>query len=305
MQLPLILKTCIWGLKNNMGIENQPESVPQKIELGPKTIDRTPPEAGGTTIIMQRHGNYDRETGRLSIDGQKDSLEHSKELLSEMLEKIPPEERQKVTIFVVASPTKKNEGERSIETAKAVIESAQSIFDSFGIPRENILTDQPMRVEDIEEPRIFKGDNKFRKFLVERYGLGSKDFWKAFEEDEHKKEREEMGSEGPAEIADRFARFANVLARFARLFHSKNKKEGKRLIIWNVSHYDTISPFTKNYVAGRPLEEHIPVGYDGGISLLISPENEASITINGESYPIELPESGTALPRKNTKSPEK
>jgi hypothetical protein len=69
-------------------------------------------------------------------------------------------------------------------------------------------------------------------------------------------------------------------------------------VIWNVSHYDTISTFFKNHVSGIPQKEYVPVDYDGGLSLSISPENEASITIQGKKYPVELTSRGTGLARK-------
>ena len=149
------------------------------------------------------------------------------------------------------------------------------------------------------QPRIFKDNTGFLKFLEDENGKGTREFWISYEEDEHQEERKKMGSEGPIEMSDRFAHFINVLGRYARLFHSRHKERPERLIIWVVSHYDTITAFFKNHVAGIPQKEYIPVDHDGGISLLISPENKASITVEGINYPIELTSRGTSLARTN------
>ena len=269
----------------------------KEIKLSSETIERTPPPAGGTVIIMQRHGNYDRSTGHLTLDGHQDSLKRSEALIEGMIEQIPEEERQFVTVLVVASPTIKHEGRRSMETAANAIVSVQEAFDKYGIPQENLLTESPRPVEDIEEPRMFQQNTEYWKTLVDRYGSGTQEFWKAYEEDHHQEEREQMGEEGPVEMSDRFAHFTNVLGRYARLHHANHKGEPARLIIWNVSHYDTVTTFFKNHVASIDQKEYIPVDYDGGISLMIDKDGEASVKVGEATYPIELTERGTKLKR--------
>lgn len=281
---------------NPEGINSTP---PQEIKLSTETIERTPPPKGGTVIIMQRHGNYDRETGHLTPDGRRETLERSQKIIEEMIEKVPEEERKYISLLVVASPTIKNEGQRSMETASAVIESVQNIFEKYTIPKVNIITETPRPTEDIEEPRIFKGDVTYWKFLVDKYGEGTQEFWKAYEEDVHQEERVEMNTEGPVEMSDRFAHFTNVLGRYAHFHHTNHKNEPARLIIWNVSHYDTVTTFFKNHIAGIDQKEYIPVDYDGGMSLIINSDNEASVTIGETTYPIELTIRGTSLKRES------
>lgn len=271
------------------------ENSPDRIEMSTETIERTPPALGGTLIIMQRHGDYDRSTGHLTEEGRENALERSSRVLEGILEQIPEGERKKVKILVVASPTIRNEGRRSMETASAIIESAKRILLEHSIPEENLLTDTPRAEESIEEPRMLNDDSGFRKFLADKYGEGTQEFWRAYEEEIHEDERVGMGAEGPVEMSDRFAHFTNVLARYARQFHSKHKDNPERLIIWNVSHYDTVTTYFKNHVAGIPQKNHVPVDYDGGISLLINPDNEASVTFKGTNYPVELPQRGHSL----------
>lgn len=286
-----------------MGIDQFRGEDPRKIEMSSETIERTPPLPGGTLMIMQRHGDYNRETGHLTIEGRENAIERSRKALEDIVAQIPADERQRVSLLVVASPTIRNEGQRSMETASTVIESANHVFDQYGIPRENILTETPRPTEAIEEPRIFKDHSGFREFLADKYGQGSRAFWQAYEEEKHEEERREMGAEGPVEMSDRFAHFTNVLGRYARLFHAEHKDNPGRLIIWNVSHYDTITTFFKNHVAKIPQKEHVPVDYDGGMSLLISPDNEASVTVDGVNYPVELTSRGTSLARTRGEKP--
>lgn len=268
--------------------ENQLAIKSERIKLNPETIEPMAPEKGGSLVIMQRHADYDRGTGHITDDGKLETINNSSVLIGKILENIPPEERQDVEILVVASPTIKNEGQRSVETAGAVIESVKDVFQKYNIPIKNILTETPRPTESIEQPRMLTDQSGFKEFLVEKYGDGSKEFWKAYEEDLHQEERRQMGAEGPIEMSNRFAYFTSVLARYARAFHSRNAEKPKRLIIWNVSHYDTVTTFFKNHVANIPQTEYVPVGYNGGISMVIDPENNASITVKGKKYSVDL-----------------
>jgi len=69
------------------------------------------------------------------------------------------------------------------------------------------------------------------------------------------------------------------------------------LIIWNVSHYDTVTTYFKNHVANIDQKEYVPVDYDGGISLVIDSKYNASVTVGKTTYPVELTKKGTALDR--------
>lgn len=246
-------------------------------------------------MLMQRHGNYDRSTGHLTEEGGVKSRERAYGLLKSMLDQIPEEERKNVHIAVVASPTKKFDGQRSIETAEAVLESVRRVFAEYSLPEENIMSEAPRASAHIEEPRIFKDNTGFREFLAQKHGDLTREFWQAYEEEWHEEERKALGSEGPVEMSDRFAHFTNVLGRYARQFHAKNKENPKRLIIWNVSHYDTVTTYFKNHVANIPQKEYLPVDYDGGLSLMIDVDGKASVTMQETTYPIELTQSGTSL----------
>ncbi len=275
-----------------MGIERFNNAPQEKITLSSETIESTPPPKHGTVIIMQRHGDYNRETGHLTLDGSRETSERSRTLIEGMLNQIPEEERASVAVLVVASPTQKNEGQRSMETAQLVIESVREAFRRYGIPSENLLTDTPRPVDDIEEPRIFKGDLSYFDLLTQKYGKGTREFWIAYEEDTHADERRRLGAEGPVDMSNRFAHFTHVLSRYARRYHRSNQNIPARLIIWNVSHYDTITTFFKNHVAHIDQKKHIPVDYDGGLSLTIDGDQNASIKMGEAIYPMDFASSG-------------
>jgi hypothetical protein len=249
---------------------------------------------------MQRHGEYDRSNGHLGPEGEAKSLARSRRIIAGILTNIPPEERDRLKILVVASPTKKYEGQRSMETAAMAIKSIGSVFEELGIPQKNLLRETSRPVKDIEEPRVLRDETGFLKGLIDKHGELTRDFWVAYENDVEKEERKRLKVEGPVDIGDRFARFTNVLARYARVFHAQHREPLQRLIIWNVSHYDTVTTFFKNHVAQIPQEEYIPVDYDGGMSLMINPEGEASITLQGTTYPVELSQRG-AIPARMKK----
>ncbi len=267
------------------------------LKLNSETIDRIPPDLGGTSIVMQRHGKYERETGSLTESGEEISREKSTKIIDDFIDKIPEDERKKLVLMVLASPTELNGGQRSMETAKVAIDSARKVFEKYGIPEGNILTTDPRPVEDIEEPRIFKENLDYMNFLFDKYGKGTQSFWKAFEEDVHKDERLQFGAEGPVDMSDRYAHFIDVLGRYSRQFHAKNQEDKKRLIIWVVSHYDTITTYIKNHVANIPQEKYVPVDYDGGVTMNINPENEASIQIGDTKVPVELSKQGNITAR--------
>jgi hypothetical protein len=269
-----------------MVMEGLNQSSGKRIEMNPRTIEQTPPPLGGTLIMMQRHGVYDKTTGHLTNEGRARSLDLSRQILVGILEQIPKEERSKFNLLVVASPTQLHGGQRSMETAAAILESSQVVCDELGVPKEKIMRDTPRPEQKIEAPKMLKDSNPFRDFLETEYGKDTKEFWRAYENDVHKDKREAFGVEGPLDMGDRFADFVNVLGRYARAFHKKRKDNRERLVIWVVSHYDTVTTFFKNHIAEISQTDHVPVDYNGGMGILIDQNGVARTTIDGTSYPV-------------------
>ena len=99
-----------------------------------------------------------------------------------------------------------------------------------------------------------------------------------------KTEREKLGVEGPEDILERYNKFIETLKNFSQHYHKKHP--GRRLIIWPVSHYDTISPYIRNKVEKTDPNKYLPVDYGAGISLNINREGKITSKIQGKEYEI-------------------
>jgi len=265
-------------------------------------ISREMPGVGETGIIMQRHEKYirdaeDERSGSLEPEDAQKALNQAVEILEDMFEDLSDEERKNVTILVIASNTEygKAKGMRSFETAAEVVNGVQEILRKYGLDGKQLLNSGtaisqknegvlPSRNRIIQEPRMFEESPEFVAYLKEKYEGQSQKFWQAFEEDWEKEVREGMGAEGPPELLKRYSKFIEILNNFSAHYHKKNP--GKRLLIWTVSHYDTISPYAKNKVFGSDPNEHLPVDYGAGFTIRIDKEGEMKGEIGGHEYKI-------------------
>lgn len=252
---------------------------------------------GGTEIIVQRHGEYIRSADDAMVGHLKSRAALEAEKLAEnvfggIVKQIPKGEQGRVEILVAASDTKKGTGQRCIETAQRAIDGIKTVLIENNLQINQLLNTQegrfrggegPRPTAGIREPRIFSDSQEFVKFLEEKYGTGQP-FWKAFEEDTEADVRKAMGAEGPWELAERLDRFIKALAEYSRLYHKENP--GKRLVVWVVTHYDTISPYVKRYLANVGKDKYIPVDYGAGFSINIRPDGVATSKIGETTYPV-------------------
>lgn len=173
---------------------------------------------------------------------------------------------------------------------------------------------QPRSVENMEHPRMLQDSPEFVDFLFdqvltedersekthdEKLDLLYSDkkvaqkFWQLFEDDVFQAKREELGAEGPVNMADRFAHSLDVLQRFARRYHAKNP--GRRLIILGASHYDTLTTYVKNHVAHVDQKTYLPVEFGGGIGITIRPDGSAATSLAGQEFPIAFQTAGSRI----------
>lgn len=309
---------------------NSAESIPDALHIdGTKwpekvteaDISHEAPLENGTKLILQRHGKYERSleaenAGSIIEEATKSLEEQGYNLFSDILKSLPEEDRHNIDMLFVASNTRygvnADLGQRSMETAEHMMRGVQRALEENNLSLNQILNknsnyhthiqeEDPegsvRPVEGIVEPQIFGDDAKLAKFISSKVGapIGSVPFWQAYESDRFKEEREAAGIEGPHEIADRMQHFVEVLARYARRYHAHTTNSGKRLIILASTHYDTISPFVKDYVLQMTKEESdaafVGVDYAGGISIEIDPqagELTGKVSVNGKDYRIEL-----------------
>ncbi|HBR79100.1 MAG TPA: hypothetical protein DEA46_01570 [Candidatus Moranbacteria bacterium] len=285
------------GFESPLGEQQEP--VIKKIERS--DISREMPGEGETEIIMQRHEAYirdveDERAGSLKEEEAKKSYDLAVEVFGSKLENLSEDERSTVDVLVIASNTQYVKGRRSFETAAQALKGAEDVFKKYGIDEKQILNsgakregeeNRPTKNTAILEPQFIDQSPEFREFLKEKYGDGAmtQKFWQAFEEDWEKEEREKVGAEGPDDILERYTKFMNVLAKFSEVYHKKHS--GRRLIIWPVSHYDTISPFVKKMVGMDTKKDYLAVDYGAGISLKIDKSGKMTSKIKGQEFTIE------------------
>lgn len=268
-----------------------------------------------TLLLIQRHGKYDsgrpadmkaitpeeeQTLGRLTQEG----IDAAKARADARLEAVLSDAPEKADFLVINSPTfwldQENLGQRARETAEVIAGELQRFIDEGKISKEQVLNNL---TRDDETPAFKDGASRqeerlgealmfqvpaFANFLRKEYGGQGPKFWSAFNKDTHKELREELGAEGPAEIAERMREFTSVLARFGSMYHKQH--EGRKLVIWVVTHGDTLEPY-ENLVLGAPHED-IHVGYNDGIGIAIDGEGEAVSEVGGKSYAVDFPKHG-------------
>lgn len=270
--------------------------------INSQSIEAGPISSGGTRILLQRHQEFFREkenehVGHLTPDGKETGEKEAEQRIKNLIEQVPETERDNLFFLILASDTTyENGGARSMETADIIAKKIREILIQNSISEENLLNisreyrgsenGAPKPVPSLREPLMFEESPAFVKFLKEKYPE-LKDFWIAFETEVEKETREKMGAEGPEEMADRIEKYLKVLKRYSALFHKE--KPDSRLIIWCVSHYDTISPWTKKYVLDQSIpENHLPVDYGAGLAIDLDNEGNASVNTEGKKFKLEL-----------------
>jgi hypothetical protein len=269
----------------------------------PKRIERTdiepkPIPVGATEIVLQRHGRYvrdveDAQKGSLTEEAVELETQEAKSYFERFLGQLTDEEKQTVDVLVLASDTQYHYGgRRSYETGNIALDAAKSVFKDVGIAEENIHNTREVLVGDgqsrpmskLREPQFIDNSPEFTDYLKEKYGDMTLDFWIAFEEDTESEMREELGAEGPDDIADRTNRATAILARYAQNYHRLNP--GRRLVIWAATHYDTISPYVKRDIFGVGKEVPLQVDYGAGITIDIDTNGDAETVIDGKVYQV-------------------
>src|SRR3989339_62126 len=273
--------------------------IPKRIEK--KDIEALPIDIGGTEIILERHGIYERNresfnVGSLTEEGAAEVTKLGEDFFRNFFKNIPESERKEVDVLIIGSDTQYLQGgRRSMETADLVMQCLKKTLVDLGLSEDQVLNTSKrfsgeggVRPEPLlREPQIFENSWNFVQFLKEKYGNMGKEFWIAFEEDIEKEKRIEMGAEGPDEIADRLKQVVSILSRYARMYHKNNP--GRRLVIWAATHYDTISPFVKRGIFGVGKEVPLGVDYGAGISIGIDSAGNLTTRIDGQEHTIQSP----------------
>lgn len=288
-----------------MGIENSPienkAKSPKVEKITINDLQLETPELDGTVIVLQRNAKDNRdpnsklEIGALVPEAAEQVRVHTKESLDRVLESLDPEERKNIDILVVAADTKletpipkiKSGHKRAVETAKQVIVGLKESMREFFLSEAQLLNKSGKPIElssgRLRDLRMFEDSPEFVQFLVDKYGTG-REFWEAYENDAERGTREKMGAEGPDDIAERVRDYLKVLANAMKFYHESHP--GRRVVVWAVSHYDTISPFVKRNVTNMETTTYLPIDQGAGVVINLGKDQKASTQLQGNHYDL-------------------
>jgi len=272
-------------------------------------------EPGESAIVLQRHEKYEEdrhsETAGSLVPEHADAASeryqtYFRELFSQDVD-------SETMVFFVSSDTQyAGKGHRSMETAQLAQGAAISVLEELGIePSERIINlnlgfsikpFDPMGLDvrpirNLVAPKMLDVP-EYVEYLRDKYGgkegLGfdlSPKAWGVHEDDGEAEKRLELGAESVYELLERTKKSITILSRYARIFHAKN--EGKKLLIWASSHYDTISPLVKD-VTGADFGKYLPVDYGGGVVISLgNGEQEPHLEAQEHSIPLKLGKTAT------------
>lgn len=270
-----------------------------KIEA--KDIQAKIPELGETTLVLQRNAKDDRrldsaDIGALEAGAAEQARLQAKDFFGKIFDGLTEDERKSVDIMVVASDTTLitpsgivSPHKRAVETADQVISGLRESMKNFSIAEQQFLNNSAtqdggaVEVSGLRDLKMVNESPDFMAFLVKKYGSGA-EFWDAYESDVEKETRLKMGAEGPEEIADRVNYALSLQMQIAREYHKANP--GRRLIVWAVSHYDSMSPFIKKHVTNIDLKTYLPVDQGAGITIKVDKNSKAACELHNQKIKL-------------------
>ena len=298
-----------------MTAEKQPGNHGEIIDAKPEIevievneIEPIVPEQDGTVLVLQRNAKDDREEGSATFGAilpeQAGATKNSaKDHFNAIFAELGPDEARNLDVMVLAGDAtltmetgQTSEHKRAVETAQLVIAGVLESFEENGIGRNQFLNAheeesdaRAFEVTELKDLKMMEESPEFVRYLVDKHGTG-KEFWVTYEADLEKEKRLEMGVEGPEDIANRVNHFMSILAQTAEHHHKSNP--GRRLVIWADSHYDSISPYVKQHIAGREGEDFLnaycPIDYGAGVSITIDKDKNATTKLGNETIKLDL-----------------
>lgn len=287
------------------------ESTPPSPKIDKITVaDLRPevPQVGGSVIVLQRNAK-DKDGRKLPVEdpnfGALDPGEaektrtEAKDYFDNIFTRLSEDERKTVDMLVVASDStlslpdgRKSSHKRAVETGDEVLAGIRASMTDFAISQKQLLngTGSAMEITNrsLADLHMLEDSPDFVKFLMEKYG--PEKFWVAYESDAERETRIKMGAEGPVEIANRVRYSLGVLANVSRIYHEEHP--GRRLVIWAVSHYDSISPFIKRHVVKMDdntfLNTYLPVDNRAGIVSKVGQDGTTTTDIQKQTFNVTL-----------------
>lgn len=280
----------------------------QKIEKSDIKVPRL--NEGDSAIVFQRHERYERDrssdmAGSLNQEHANATYQRNLEFFNDLFGQDSPD-AETMVLFTSSDTRYADKGYRSMETAQLAQDAAIEVLNSMDIdPRSRIInlspdfavdtfdsTGQSVRPDKkIREPQIFDSP-EYVDYLRDKYGREngagngiSSRAWAMHEMDAEREVRESHDAEGIHDLMERTRKSLIVLERYARVFHANNPH--KKLLIWTVSHYDTISPLVKN-ATGQGLDTYVPVDYGAGVVIDLHKDSEPTLTAQGQKVTLHL-----------------
>jgi len=285
------------------GKEEQIVSKPKIEVITPADIKSVIPEDDGTVIVFGINAS-DRKNRKLPQDsslfgaldeGQAKLTETQyKDFTDGIFKNLSPEERAKVDILVIASNANlrmpggvNNPHKRSMETAEHILAGVRASMTEHGVNLNQLLnkTGKPIELTSgrLIDLKMWEQSPEFVEFLYKKYG-DSKELWVAYEEDRHKDIREQMGAEGPNDIADRIGDYMATLDNAMKLYHQHHP--GRKAVVILNTQYDSAAPMIKKFVLGQPMGDYVQIEKRGGIVFEVSADGIMSTSIQGHEYPV-------------------
>lgn len=244
----------------------------------------------------------DGEIGALYPDQAKEFEIRMETFFDEVYKNLPENERQDIDIIFLAGETDlitpgedgiKNPHQRAVETGDVAIVAIKKIMDKYGLNPDKSLTTKngrPIAITHLNDLKFLhplgsESEEKYRDFLVKKYGTAGREIWKAFECDDDKEIRESLGAEGPDEIADRTANVMDISSTIADLHQEENPQ--KRVIIFAFGHYDNLSPWVKKHLVGvEPAKGFVPMEKGGGLVIKRKSDKTTSAILGDKEYTV-------------------
>jgi hypothetical protein len=279
------------------------------------------PQPDGTVIVLQcntrdlRDLNLPPEQmGALKPEAAQETRADAKQFFDQIFKFLTPEERKQVDILVVAADTRLDTPtpgitsyrQRAVETGEQVLAGIGEAMSEYQLDQSQLLN-KPRQGDDGEinppapivlssgrmrDLKMFEESPEYVQYLKDTHmadpSKGEKAFWANYEidDDPDKKIREEMGAEGPEEIADRVAAYMKTVANAMSSYHEKHP--GRRAIVWAIGHYDNISPYLKRKVLGVAKDEFLGVDKGSGVVFNIGKDGKTSTQIEGHRLAVDL-----------------
>ncbi len=258
-----------------------------------------------TAIVLQCNARDNRNPevpiplGALMPEAAEALRRNTIEILRNGLASLSPEQKKQVDFLVVAGdsvlgalePELKSSGQpykRAVDSAQEVLKAIEACIDEYGLDRTQLLNKSGKPIElssgKLRDLLIFDDSPEFVQFMRDKYGT-KKEFWVAYEDDVEKETREALGAEGPREIAERIRGYLRVLANAFDFYHRKHPE--RSVIVWAVTHYDSISPFVKSQT-GMKMTDYLGVDKGAGIVVRLKPGALPESTIGGHRYEFSL-----------------